>query len=81
MTHREYNISISANYFFPFISFVEFIVVTHKFGGKCYFIFLLIIMYWKNWYVKISTRNYNLNFNTTGMLSSRMRTDCCSGRH
>ena len=26
-------------YFFPFISFVKFIVVTHKFCGKCYLVF------------------------------------------
>ena len=30
---------------FLFFSFVKFIIVIHKFGGKCYLILKLIIMY------------------------------------
>ena len=32
LNYRQHKIGISASYFFPFISFVKFIVVTHKFG-------------------------------------------------
>ena len=36
---------LNYHYFFPLVSFVKFIKVTHKFDGKYYLIFLLIIMY------------------------------------
>ena len=29
----------TANCFFPFISFIKYIIVTHEFGGKFYLIF------------------------------------------
>ena len=39
LNYQQHKIGISAKYFFPFISFVIFIVITHRFGGKCYLIF------------------------------------------
>ena len=57
LNYQQHKVGISANYFFPFISMVRFIVVAHKFGGKCYLIFKLIIMNKNNWYVKIWKEN------------------------
>ena len=37
--YEQHKFGISANYFFPFISFAKCIVVTDIFGGKCYLIF------------------------------------------
>ena len=42
--YQEYEVGISVNHFFLFVSTVIFILVTLKSGGKCYLIFLLIIM-------------------------------------
>ena len=36
--YKQHKIGISINYFFPFISLVEIILVTYKFHGKCYVI-------------------------------------------
>ena len=34
LSYRQYKVGISVNYFFPFYSFVVFIIVSHKFGAK-----------------------------------------------
>ena len=39
LNYQQYKVGISANYVFPLISFVKFIVVTHRLDWKCYFIF------------------------------------------
>ena len=39
LNYHQHKLDFSANYFFPFISFIEFIIVTHNFDGKCYLIF------------------------------------------
>ena len=39
LNYQQQKVGISANYFFPFICFVIFVLVTHKFAGKCYLIF------------------------------------------
>ena len=36
---RQHKVGISANFFFPFISIVKLIMISYKFGGKCYLIF------------------------------------------
>ena len=36
---QQHKVDISVNHFFPFVSFVMFITVTHKFGRGCYLIF------------------------------------------
>ena len=44
LNYQQHKVGISGNHFFPFDSFVIFIIVTHKFAGKCYLIFQLIII-------------------------------------
>ena len=39
LNYLQYKATKSANYFFPFVFFVNFLVVTDNFGRKCYFIF------------------------------------------
>ena len=58
--YQQHKVGIWANYFFHFISIVQFIIVTHKSAGKYYLIFLLYI---KRTYmlVNISTMKYNFN--------------------
>ena len=48
LNYQQNKAGISANQPFPFASFVTFIAVTDKFGGKCYLIFSLMIRYYKN---------------------------------
>ena len=38
LNYQQYRVGISMNHFFPFVSFVTFVIVTHKFGGKCYLV-------------------------------------------
>ena len=45
LNYQQQKVDTSANYFFPFICFVIFVLVTYKFSGKCYLIFFLIIMH------------------------------------
>ena len=33
--YQQHKVGISGNHFFPFVSFVSFILVTHNFVGKC----------------------------------------------
>ena len=33
----------SGNHFIIFVSFVEFIIIAHKFGGKCYLVYLCCV--------------------------------------
>ena len=40
---QQHKIDRSANYFFPFYSYVKFLIVTDKFGGICYSNVSLII--------------------------------------
>ena len=62
MKNQKHEVGISVSHFFHFIFSFKFITPILKFGGKCYLIFWVTIMYQKNWYVKI--RKYNLNWNT-----------------
>ena len=45
LKYQQPEVVVSANYIFPLILFGKLIMVTHKFGEKCYLIFYLIIMY------------------------------------
>ena len=38
LNYQQHKVGVSAIYFFPFISFVELIIVIHMFSGKCYII-------------------------------------------
>ena len=40
LNYKQHKVIISGEYFFPFASFVTSIIVTDKFGEKCYLIFL-----------------------------------------
>ena len=39
LNYQQHKVGISANYIFPFISFVKFIKIIRKFGRKYYLIF------------------------------------------
>ena len=39
LNYQKHKVDISGNYFFPFISYVKFIVVTYTLAGKCCLIF------------------------------------------
>ena len=34
LNYQQHKVGISGNYFFPYISFVKFIIATYKFNGK-----------------------------------------------
>ena len=39
LNYQQHRFDISVNRFFPSISYVKFIIVTHQFGAKFYLIF------------------------------------------
>ena len=57
----QQKLGISGNHFIPFVSFVKFVIVTHKFDAKGYIVYSYYL--WKELYDKINTRKYNLDWN------------------